>query len=162
MVHRIKKIRRELGLLLKGLSIYAIKKYAEDSYYSAVEIYPSNHRTKLYTYRVKLTTAEVYTGLTGENENINFRVFDKDENLMSKVNILKSNLKHCKGVSILTMILISVFCFFCFVKLVGIIIILIYCYKKKRSVKVESVPKVPESSIKIFVKDSNPRDNTDY
>merc|ERR1712131_376575 len=102
--------------------------------------------TQLLTYRIQLTTAEVYTGLTGDNENINFRVFDKDGKLMSSVKIvkLKSNLKHCKGVSILTMILISVFCFFFIVKLVGVIIILIYCYKKKRSVKVESVPKVPE------------------
>ena len=79
---------------------------------------------------------------------------------MSSVIIAKSELKHCEDHSMsLTMILMYVFVF---AILAVVIVILIFCYKKKKSVKVESVSKVPQSSIKIFVKDSNPRDNTNY
>ena len=109
----------------------------------------------ILSYQLDIPTAEVTTG-----ENITIRVFDKDKKLMSEVNIIKSKLKHCKDNSMtLTMILMYVFVF---AILAVVIIILIYCYKKKKSVKVGSVAKVPQSSIKIFVKDSNPRDNTNY
>ena len=81
---------------------------------------------------------------------------------MSDVIIVKSELKFCEDHSMsLTIILMYVFVF---AILAVVIVILIFCYKKKKSVKVESasVAKVPQSSIKIFVKDSNPRDNTNY